>query len=142
VFRRFSARTVRSVACRNPAALRRRGGVTAVEPEDSGNLLIKGTPSLSLFAEYLNQPQATADAFDEWGWFCTGDQATVHADGFLSFADRSKDMLKISAENVAASEIEGVILETGLVREVAVVGRPDEQFDEVPVAFVHSERGR
>jgi crotonobetaine/carnitine-CoA ligase len=117
-------------------AVVRDDGVTPVEPEETGHLLVKGTPGLSLFAEYLNQPEATADSFDEGGWFRTGDMATVHADGYLSFADRAKDMLKVGAENVAASEIERVIMETGLVAEVAVVGRPDDKLDEVPVAFV------
>jgi crotonobetaine/carnitine-CoA ligase len=93
-------------------------------------------PGLSLFAGYLNQPEATADSYDEAGWFRTGDRATVHPDGYLTFADRAKDMLKVGAENVAASEIERVIMETGLVAEVAVVGRPDDKLDEVPVAFV------
>ncbi len=45
-------------------------------------------------------------------------------------------MLKVGAENVAASEIERVIMETGLAAEVAVVGRPDDKVDEVPVAFI------
>src|ERR1700736_1591461 len=117
-------------------AVVRDDGVTPVEPEETGHLLVKGTPGLSLFAEYLNQPAATADSFDEGGWFRTGDRVTVHADGYLSFADRAKDMLKVGAENVAASEIERVIMETGLVAEVAVVGRPDSKLDEVPVAFV------
>ena len=117
-------------------AVVRDDGVTPVEPEETGHLLVKGTPGLSLFAEYLNQPAATADSFDEGGWFRTGDRVTVHADGYLSFADRAKDMLKVGAENVAASEIERVIMETGLVAEVAVVGRPDDKLDEVPVAFV------
>jgi len=117
-------------------AVVRDDGVTPVEPEETGHLLVKGTPGLSLFTEYLNQPAATANSFDEGGWFRTGDRVTVHADGYLSFADRAKDMLKVGAENVAASEIERVIMETGLVAEVAVVGRPDNKLDEVPVAFV------
>ena len=117
-------------------AVVRDDGVTPVEPEETGHLLVHGTPGLSLFAGYLNQPEATADSYDEAGWFRTGDRATVHPDGYLTFADRAKDMLKVGAENVAASEIETVIMETRLAAEVAVVGRPDDKLDEVPVAFV------
>ena len=107
-----------------------------LKPTRPAHLLVRGTRGLSLFAEYINQPAATAGSFDDAGWFRTGDLVTLHADGYLSFADRDKDMLKVGAENVAASEIERVILATGLVAEVAVVGRPDDKLDEVPVAFV------
>jgi crotonobetaine/carnitine-CoA ligase len=111
-------------------------GRTAVAAEETGALLIRGVPGLSMFAEYLNRPQATADSYDEEGWFRTGDLVTVHADGWISFADRAKDMVRVGGENVAASEIERVIGEVSGVAEAAVVARPDAKLDEVPVAFI------
>jgi crotonobetaine/carnitine-CoA ligase len=111
-------------------------GRTPAGPEETGALMIRGIAGLSMFAEYLNNPQATADSYDEDGWFRTGDLVTVHGDGWISFADRSKDMLRVGGENVAASEIERVIAGVDGVLEAAVVARPDEKLDEVPVAFV------
>jgi crotonobetaine/carnitine-CoA ligase len=109
---------------------------TPVEPEETGELQVRGIRGLSLFAEYLNNPQATAASFTEDGWFRTGDLVSCHGDGHLSFANRDKDMLKVGAENVSAAEVERVILEVPGVVEAAVVGRPDEKLDEVPVAFI------
>jgi crotonobetaine/carnitine-CoA ligase len=109
--------------------------------EETGALEIRGIPGLSMFAEYLNKPDATADSYDEDGWFRTGDLVTVHADGWITFADRSKDMLRVGSENVAASEIERVIAEVPGVAEAAVVARPDVKLDEVPVAFVVAADG-
>lgn len=111
-------------------------GQMPVGAEETGALLIRGTPGLSMFAEYLNKPEATAGSYDEEGWFRTGDLVTVHADGWLTFADRAKDMLRVGGENVAASEIERVIAEVPGVVEAAVVAVPDDKLDEVPVAFV------
>lgn len=102
----------------------------------SGMLWIKGCPGLSLFLEYLNAPEATAAAFDENGWFATGDRVTPFADGHIRFDGRKADMLRIGAENVAESEIERAILTTPGVAEVAVVGKPHPMLDQTPVAFV------
>ncbi|MGQ0481947.1 MAG: AMP-binding protein [Pseudonocardia sp.] len=109
---------------------------TPVAHDESGELLVRGRRGLSMFAEYLNQPEATARAFDDDGWFHTGDLVTPHADGHLSFDNRAMDVLRVGAENVSAAEVERVILGVPGVVEVAVVGRPDPKLDEVPVAFV------
>lgn len=111
----------------------------AVCPGETGHLLVRGVRGLSLFAEYINNPQATADSFDTRGLFKTGDRVTLQEDGSIRFSDRDKDMLKVGGENVAASEIERVILTTPGVREVAVVAKPHPMLDEAPVAFVIAE---
>jgi crotonobetaine/carnitine-CoA ligase len=111
-------------------------GGRPVREGETGELFIRGMPGLSLFAEYLHNPAATAAAFTDDGYMITGDRVTLGVGGSLFFADRSKDMLKVGGENVAASEIEAVVLTAAGVAEVAVIGKPDAMLDEVPVAFV------
>jgi crotonobetaine/carnitine-CoA ligase len=107
-----------------------------VRPGEVGDLLVGGVRGLSLFAEYVDDPAATAAAFNADELLITGDRVQLGEDGSLFFADRSKDMLKVGGENVAASEIEGVIAAVDGVAEVAVVGMPHPMLDEVPAAFV------
>ena len=114
----------------------RRDDGTAIGPGERGSLYIRGVRGVSLFKEYFGNAEATAAAFDDDGWFDTGDLITMGEDGDLFFSDRLKDMLKVGAENVAASEIEAVIMESKLVAECAVVGQPHAMLDEVPVVFV------
>lgn len=107
-----------------------------VKPGERGLLYIRGVRGVSLFKEYFRNPEANANSFDADGWFETGDFVRIDENGDLFFGDREKDMLKIGAENVAASEIETVIMQTGWIRECAVVGQKHYMLDEVPVAFV------
>lgn len=103
---------------------------------ETGAIHLGGVRGVSLFLEYLDDPEATAAAFDRDGFFNTGDQATLLENSFLKFADRKKDMLKVGGENVASSEIERVINGVDGVAESAVIGRPHPMRDEVPIAFV------
>lgn len=110
-----------------------------IEPSSSGatgRLFVRGVVGVSMFWEYLDDPESTASAFDENGWFETGDIVIVFDDGEILFGDREKDMLRVGGENVAASEIERAILSVEGVIEAAVVGEPHPMLDETPVAFI------
>lgn len=113
-----------------------------VKPGEVGDLFVRGERGVSLFLEYAGDPAATAAAFRDDGLFITGDRVRLGADGFLYFADRAKDMLKVGGENVAASEIERVIAGVPGVAEVAVVGMRHPMLDEAPAAFVIPQPGR
>jgi crotonobetaine/carnitine-CoA ligase len=102
----------------------------------AGRLFIRGERGVSLFKEYYRDSEANAKAFDEKGWFDTGDIVRIDDLGWLYFIGREKDMLKVGGENVAAAEIESVIMQTRLVEECAVVGQKHYMLEEVPVAFI------
>lgn len=102
-------------------------------------LMVHGRRGVSLFLEYLGNAKATAESFDPDGWFRTGDRVNLLAGGSIQFGDRSKDMLKVGGENVAACEVERVILAIAGVRECAVVAKKHPMLDEVPVAFVRPD---
>jgi crotonobetaine/carnitine-CoA ligase len=105
-------------------------------PGEVGELQVRGVRGLSIFAEYLADPTATAEAFTPDGYFRTGDLVQLRPDGAFVYSDRLKDMLKVGGENVAASEIEQVIRLVEGVLEVAVAAAPHPMLAEVPVAFV------
>jgi len=102
---------------------------------ETGQLLVHGVPGETIMAGYLNQPEVTAATMPD-GWLRTGDVVRLDGDGYLTFVDRTKDMIKRSGENVAASEVEHVLNSHPAVFESAVVGVPDEVRDEAIVAFV------
>ncbi len=107
----------------------------SVKPGVVGEVVVGGEPGITLFAGYLDAPDITAASFRD-GWFCTGDRAVRDDTGRHYFDGRRSDVLKVSGENVSIVEVESTLAEHPAVLEAAVVGRPDEIRDEVPVAFV------
>jgi acyl-CoA synthetase (AMP-forming)/AMP-acid ligase II len=103
-----------------------------VPPGERGEVVLRGP---KVFKGYWRDPDATASAF-AGGWFHTGDVGVLDDDGYLYIVDRLKDMIVSGGENIASSEVERVLYEHDAVAEAAVVGRPDERWGEVPVAFV------
>jgi long-chain acyl-CoA synthetase len=84
---------------------------------------------------YWNDPAATAAAFRD-GWFLTGDLARGDRDGFYWFAGRKKEIIVRGGSNVSPQEVEEAVYQHDAVREVAVVGVPDERLGEIVVACV------
>ncbi len=97
-----------------------------------GEIVLRGP---KVFKGYWRDPEATERAF-AGGWFHTGDIGVMDEDGYVFIVDRLKDMIVSGGENIAGSEVERVLYEHSAVVEAAVVGRPDERWGEVPVAFV------
>ncbi len=107
----------------------------SVEPGAVGEVVVGGEPGSTLFAGYLDAPDITGASFRD-GWFLTGDRAIRDDTGRHYFDGRRSDVLKVSGENVSVVEVESALAEHPAVLEAAVVGRPDDIRDEVPVAFV------
>jgi fatty-acyl-CoA synthase len=104
----------------------------SLPPGEDGEICLRG-PKVT--KGYWKDPDKTAAAF--FGdWFRTGDIGHLDSDGFLYLTDRKKDLIVSGGENITSSEVERVIYELPSVREVAVVGLPDERWGEKPVAVV------
>jgi acyl-CoA synthetase (AMP-forming)/AMP-acid ligase II len=104
-----------------------------VEQDGHGELLIR---SSNLMSGYWRNDEATAETFTDDGWYRTGDIAVVDGDGYVTFQDRKRDLIISGGLNVYPSEVERVIAGHPGVREVAVVGAPDEEWGEAVVAYV------
>ena len=101
--------------------------------EAAGELLIRGE---CLFSGYWRDPEATAAAFAEGGWYRTGDIAKLTADGYLYILDRAKDMIISGGENIYPAEVEAVLARHPAVADAAVLGRPDPTWGEAVHAVI------
>jgi malonyl-CoA/methylmalonyl-CoA synthetase len=110
------------------------GGVVDVSDGATvGEIQVRGP---NLFLEYLNRPDATAEAFDG-DWFRTGDVATREPDGYIRLIGRkATDLIKSGGFKIGAGEIEAALLEHPQIREAAITGEPDPDLGERIVAWV------
>ncbi|OBJ84757.1 acyl-CoA synthetase [Mycobacterium sp. 1245852.3] len=110
------------------------GALVPHDGETVGKLHVRGP---MMFDGYLNQPDATAEAFDADGWYRTGDVAVIDAEGMHRIVGReSVDLIKSGGYRIGAGEIETVLLGHPGVAEAAVVGMPDADLGQRIVAFV------
>ena len=108
-----------------------------VPPGQRGEVVVRGP---NVLFEYWGNAAATAEALRE-GWFHTGDIGTRDADGYFYIHDRKNNVIISGAENIYPAEIERVLAHHPAVAEVAVIGRPDPKWQEVPVAYVVPRAG-
>ncbi len=123
-------------------------GVTApntetriVDPASGEDLAIGGDGEIwvrgpQVMKGYLNNPQATTLTLDEDGWLRTGDIGHVDEDGHVYVVDRLKELIKYKGFQVPPAELEALLLTHPAVADAAVVGIPDEEAGEIPVAYV------
>ena len=115
--------------------------------DECGNFVPDGTPGelvirysaeqprRHFFSGYLDNERATEDAW-RGGWFHTGDVVVRHADGMFHFMDRRKNIIRRSGENIAAAEVEALLLTHPHVRGAAVMAVTDEVREEEVLACV------
>ena len=116
--------------------------------DDAGKPLAQGQVgevcirSVCNFRGYWKNPEATAAAFTDDGYFRTGDLGYLDEDGYLFIVDRKKDIIIRGGENISCIEVEDAIYAHDDIGECSVFGLPDERFGEVPAAVYTMKEGR
>jgi fatty-acyl-CoA synthase len=103
------------------------------ETDEPGEIQVKGDFTM---VGYWKHPDATAAAFTEDGWFCTGDLAIQLEDGNIQIVGRISEMFKSGGYNVYPREVELALEEHKNVKMAAVISVPDLTFQEVGIAYV------
>ena len=106
----------------------------ALGPNEVGEIYDQ---SIECMIGYLNRPEADAENFTpDKKWLKTGDAGYFDESGLFYIVDRYKEVIKVNTQQVTPAELESVLLTHEMVAEAAVVGIPDEDWGEVPKAFV------
>ena len=108
-----------------------------VKQGDVGELAVKGP---GVMKGYYKDPEATAAVLKE-GWLLTGDMARTDEDGFVYLVDRKKDVIITGGENIYPVEIEDFLHRHEAVKDVAVIGLPDQRLGEIVAAVIELKPG-
>ena len=106
-------------------------------PDEEGEVRLSGP----VVCVGYTDPAVNAEAFDENGWFRTGDLGVLRPDGHLRLTGRLKDVIIRKGENISARELEDVLFNHPKVGDVAVIGVPDEERGELVCAVVETAEG-
>lgn len=106
-------------------------------PQAEGEIIVKG-PNVTI--GYFNRESETADKIRE-GWLFTGDIGYLDNEGFLYVLDRRSDLIISGGENIYPAEIEGALLSHPAIADAGVIGMDDEQWGQVPAAFIVKSPG-
>lgn len=104
-----------------------------LEAGHEGELWIKGP---QVMIGYLNNDKATTEAMTSDGWLKTGDVSVIDDEGYMFIVDRLKELIKYKGFQVAPAELEATLVGHAGVQDAAVIGKPDEEAGELPVAFI------
>ena len=105
--------------------------------EEVGELLVKGP---GLMTCYYNNEEATKESLKD-GWLYTGDVAKMDEDGFIYLVDRKKDVIISGGENIYPVQIEDFLRAHSVIKDVAVIGIPDERLGEISAAIIEFKEG-
>jgi acyl-CoA synthetase (AMP-forming)/AMP-acid ligase II len=108
-----------------------------VLPGEVGELVVKGE---GVMKGYYKNPEKTAETVRD-GWLYTGDLARMDGEGFIYLVDRKKDVIITGGENIFPVEVEEVIHRYPKVKDVAVIGLPDERLGEIAAAVIEVKPG-
>jgi acyl-CoA synthetase (AMP-forming)/AMP-acid ligase II len=108
-----------------------------VAPGEVGELTVKGP---GVMKGYYNNPEATAAILKD-GWLYTGDMARADGEGFIYLVDRKKDVIISGGENLYPVQIEDFLRAHPAVKDVAVIGMPDERLGEIAAAVIEVKDG-
>ncbi len=104
---------------------------------ESGELIVRGP---GVMKEYYKNPEATQQTLQN-GWLHTGDIARSDKEGFIWLVDRKKDMIIYGGENIFPVEIENFFLTHEKIKDIAVIGVPDERLGEIPAGIISVKPG-
>lgn len=106
-------------------------GDFTTEPNQSGEIAVRGDHVIKSYMD------PHPDSFKD-GWFLTGDLGYFDEDGYLYINGRKKDIISVGGEKVAPARVENVLSELDLVKEITVIGTPDDLYGEAVTAVVIS----